>query len=142
MKKKILLSIIFIMCFIFGISNVKAAPTASDVAEIDGSYYKSISAAINATSDNTNTTIKLLKDRKENFTVSNKKDIVLDLNGFTLRNNGTNATVITNNGKLEIKNGTVTSDATSGMINNNSEAVLVLNGGRSEEHTSELQSRI
>ena len=125
MKKKILL---FFLIFIFGINNVKALD-ANDVAEIDGSYYKSLSAAINAAPENTNTTIKLLKDRNENITISNKKDIVLDLNGFTLGNNGSNSTVINNNGKLEIKNGTVTTNATSGMINNNSGATLVLNGG-------------
>ncbi|MBQ3474993.1 MAG: InlB B-repeat-containing protein [Bacilli bacterium] len=125
MKKKLLL---FLLIFIFGITNVKAIPSDA-VAEIDGSYYKSIALAIKAIDTDAKTTITLVKDRTENITIPNNRNIVLDLNGYTLRNSGANSTVITNNGILEIKNGTVTTDASSGMINNNSDAVLTINSG-------------
>lgn len=125
MKKKIVL---FITIFLFCITSVKAIPSDA-VAEIDGTYYKSIGAAINAAPTDTETTIVLVKDRTENITIGNTKNIVLDLNGCTLSNSGEKATVITNNGILEIKNGTVTTNASSGMINNNQGATLTINSG-------------
>ena len=90
MKKKLLL---FLLIFIFGITNVKAIPSDA-VAEIDGSYYKSINAAIKAIDTDAKTTITLVKDRTENITIPNNRNIVLDLNGYTLRNSGANSTVI------------------------------------------------
>lgn len=122
MKKKILL---FFIIFLFGITGVKAA----DVALVNGQYCSSISVALGKVTSSDQTTITLLVDRNENITIAEGKNIKLDLNGHTLGNNGANKTVITNNGTLEIINGTVTSGASSGMINNNSKGVLVLNGG-------------
>lgn len=123
MRKKILF---FILLFLFSITSVKAA----DVAEISGTTYSSLSSAISAV-NSPNTTITLLMDRSENITIPSGKSIILDLNGYTLRNNGTGdkATVVTNNGTLEIKNGTITTDAASGMINNNDGAVLKITSG-------------
>ena len=127
MKKKILF---FLLFFLFSLTSVKAIPDDA-VVEMNGSYYNKISTAINEAPNNTKTTITLVKDRIENITISNTKNIVLDLNGYTLSNNGTGdkATVVTNNGILELKNGTITSDAASGMINNNKDAVLTITSG-------------
>ena len=127
MIKKLFL---FISIFIFGITTVNAAPGANDVIEMNGTYYTKISTALN-TLDPENcptTTITLIKDVQENFTIKTGHDIILDLNGYTITNNG-EKTVITNNGTLEIKNGTITSDAGSGMINNNSKGVLTVTSG-------------
>lgn len=121
--------IIFVfLLFIFSIIIVYSAPS-DDVAEINGTYYKSLALALNSITDSTKTTIVLVKDRQENITIKNYHNIVLDLNEHTLYNSGDKSTVVTNNGKLEIKNGTITSDASSGIINNNANAILVINGG-------------
>ena len=125
MKKKIFL---FLLFFLFCFSSVKAIPDNA-VARINETYYTSISSAINAATDNTKTTIVLVKNRAENITIKNTKNIVLDLNGYTLSNSGEKATVISNNGILELTNGTVTSNAGSGMINNNKDATLTINSG-------------
>lgn len=123
MKRKILL----LLLFVFSITSVKAAPD-NNVAEINGTYYTSLSKAINAASSDNKTTITLLKDISENVIIKEGYDIVLDLNNHTLSNK-TDATVITNNGTLEVKNGTLTSDAGSGMINNNSKGKLTVSSG-------------
>ncbi len=124
-KKLVFLFIIFIFTFMFGITNVNAA---DPVVQVGDKTYTSMGAALNKVTDNTKTTITVLKDFEDNFTISSSKDIVLDLNGHTLSNKA-DKTVINNNGKLEIMNGTITSNASSGMINNNSEATLVMNSG-------------
>ena len=126
MKKKILiLFLIFTYILVFGITKVNAA---DPVVKIGTKTYNSLSSAINAVPNNTKTTITVLRDFSEHVTISNTKDIVLDLQGYTLSNK-TEKTVISNNGKLEIANGTITSDGTSGMINNNKDAVFVMNSG-------------
>lgn len=125
MKKKLFLLLIFIYTFMFGITNVSAA---DPVVKIGDKTYTSMNNAIKAAPNETKTTITVIKDFSEHFTIANNKDIVLDLNGYTL-SNSKDATIITNNGILEVKNGTITSDAGSGMINNNKDAVFVMNSG-------------
>lgn len=71
----------------------EAAPAAetgkesaeATVAEVNGTTYSSLQAAINAASRNA--TVKLLADTKENVTISTN-NVTLDLNGHTL-NGGT-----------------------------------------------------
>ena len=125
MKKKLFLLLIFIYIFMFGITNVSAA---DPVVKIGDKTYTSMNNAIKAAPNETKTTITVIKDFSDTFTIANNKDIVLDLNGYTL-SNSKDATIITNNGILEVKNGTITSDAGSGMINNNKDAVFVMNSG-------------
>ena len=70
-------------------------------------------------------TVTLLEDIRAHVTVDNGKDITLDLNGHTLRDNAAgNSPVIANNGKLTIINGTMTSALKAGVINNNSTGEL------------------
>ena len=125
MKKKI---VFFILIFMFFIVPVKAA----DIAEISGTTYTSLTAAINAAPNNTETTIKLLDNiTNESITLSNKKNIILDLNGHTFSIIDQETAAITNNGgKLVITNGEITTNAdTKGMINNNSGSTLTINDG-------------
>ena len=62
--------------------------------------------------------------------VGNEKEIKLDLNGHTLSNsNITRQPVISNNGKLTIINGTVTSSLEAGVINNNANGELHIKSG-------------
>ena len=74
MKKKILF---FILVFMFSIINVYAADPPA--AAIGTKTYKSIAAAISAAPKNTQTTIILIRDVQEQFTVANDKNIILDL---------------------------------------------------------------
>ena len=123
MKKKILFILLFIF-FIFPVNKVFAA----NVCKIGTDEYSKISTCITKADDGIQTTILLIQDVGENFTVPLGKNIVLDLNGYTLRNSG-NKTIIENKGILQITNGTVTSDAQSGMINVQKNAVLNISDG-------------
>lgn len=126
MKKKLLLSllILFISIFMIGIKRVYAI----DVAEVDGESYESISLALDSITDSGKKTVKLLANTQENITISNDKNIVLDLQNHTMTNSGNNA-VITNDGTLEVKNGTITSSAGTGAVNNNSKGSLTISSG-------------
>ena len=123
MKKKILFILLFIF-FIFPVNKVFAA----NVCKIGTDEYNKISTCISKAADDVQTTILLISNVGENFTVPFGKNIILDLNGYTLSNNG-NKTVIENKGILQITNGTVTSDAQSGMINIYKDAVLNISDG-------------
>ena len=120
MKKKILL---FILMFLFGTITVNAG-----VVKIGEIEYTKLSTAISKVDAGVKTTITFIGDVTENVTIPEGKNIVFDLNNYTLSNNG-DKTVVTNNGTLEVKNGTITSDAGSGMINNNSKGVLTVTSG-------------
>ena len=118
--KKIFL---FLFSFLFVFTSASAA-----VVKIGDTEYTKLSTAISKVTAGTKTTITFIDNVSENVTIPEGKDIIFDLNNYTLSNNG-NKTVIANNGTLEIKNGTVTSDATNGMINNNSKGKLTLTSG-------------
>ncbi len=101
------------------------------VARIGNNYYDTLQNAINAVpTNNTETTIILLKDYAENITINKNQNVVLNLNGKTLSNDG-NYNVINNNGTLNLTNGTINCDAdTNGAVNNNNGAVFTMNDGR------------
>ena len=97
------------------------------VARIGSKYYESLDLAI-ADVDlyDPKTTIELLSNTSGILSVAEHKDIVLDLRGNELSNIG-NAPVFENLGSLEIKNGTIRSDASAnGALNNQSTGVLVV----------------
>ena len=80
------------------------------VAAIDNYIYGSLEAAIAATPENVETTIVVLKDvviaGNAGITIPNGKNIILDLNGFTVKNavdEDKTSQVIANNGILTIK---------------------------------------
>lgn len=101
------------------------------VAEINGTTYPSIQAAINTVTANsgTTTTIRLLKDTKENISISAGKDIIIDFQGYELKNKTTDA-VIENKGNLEIQNSNIVMTVkNNGAINNTSGGYLKINGG-------------
>lgn len=93
-------------------SNEAAAPVAETggegteaaVAEVNGTKYSSLQAAINAAQDGE--TVKLLADAAEDVVIS--KGITLDLGGKTLTNtNSGKATVSVQSGTVTVKNGNV-----------------------------------
>lgn len=83
------------------VTSTGASPTISDiVAEINGKYYASLQAAINAAGEGK--TVKLLAETvTESVTVAAGQNITLDLNGKTLK--GSDNNTVTNCGTLTIK---------------------------------------
>lgn len=106
------------------------------VAEVNGKTYDSLQAAITEAADND--TVTLLADTTEDVVIS--KNITLDLNGFTLTNEGAKHTITVNKGvslTIEDSVGTGTVDNVThgrGALVNN--GTVILSGGtfeRSEE---------
>lgn len=91
-----------------------------EVAEINGTYYKTLKAAIDA-AGKTQTTIKLLDNIAEDVTIASGKNILLDLQGFTLSRTASKSINITNRGTLTVSNGTIKntySSSTAAVIEN------------------------
>ena len=84
----------------------------SGVATIEDTVYETLQEAIDAVPmDGTQTTITLLKDITECTTIQEGQNIVLELNGKTIKNSDSNVCTIVNNGELILKNGTVIQDS-------------------------------
>ena len=99
------------------------------IAEINGVYYNTLQAAVNAVpTNNTETIIKLLWNTSESVTVAANKNIVFDFQNYTVSNNGSSQ-VIVNSGTIKITNGTIRSSADYGAIDNNSGGKIVMTGG-------------
>ena len=77
---------------------------------------------------NVQTTITLLQNSVGSFKVAKNKNVILDLNGYTL-SVAENKTVIENSGTLLITNGTLSSTQATGAINNLENAVLRITDG-------------
>ena len=101
------------------------------VARIGNTEYNSLQAAVTAAPANTQTTIVLERNTREAITVGSAKNIVLDLQNYTLSNSGNNA-VFENNGTITITNGKITSSADTSAINNNATGTLIITGGTIE----------
>jgi len=97
------------------------------IAEVNGTKYTSLQDAITAVPNNTQTTVTVLVSTSEHVNIPNTKNIVLDLQGFTLSNNQDKA-VIENAGTLSISNGTITSNAPKNAVINNT-GTLNVSGG-------------
>ena len=119
-----------------------AAQTESSVAEVNGMYFTSVNNAIAAA--NRGATVNLLKSVTENVVVPKLSDVIINLNGFNITNNGSEDTITVKNGaKLEVVgNGTVdnTVHAKAAVWN---EGTTTLSGGtytRSNENGSDSGS--
>lgn len=107
------------------------------VARIGAIYYAKLQDAIDdVPTDNTQTTITLITDDLEAVYIAANKNIILDLNGHKLYNNGTknaksmndNTTrpsVIENLGTLKIMNGTMTANSKQPAINTGTGDVII-----------------
>lgn len=97
-------------------------PKPADVAEVNDTSYPTLADAIRAAG--AGDTVNLLRNAQENVVLNAGKDIVLDLNGYTLTNDGLHSTIIAQIGsKLRVTgNGTVDNTA-------NQRAPLFNNGG-------------
>lgn len=102
----------------------------SYVAKIGNTRYETLQEAVDAVpSDNTETTIFLLKSTSELLTILSNKNIVLNLQGNTLSNNGVGA-VITTHGRLVVSNGTITSDTSFSAVDVETSGTFIITGGR------------
>lgn len=103
------------------LSEYLSNPTAISedaVAQIGEETYASVSAAIEAVEDGTQTTITMLADSTENITIASGQNIVLDLAGYTLTGADESGSVITVNGTFTL---------------NDSAGAGVVTGGNAEE---------
>ena len=103
------------------------------VAIIDGEpeVYSTLQAAVNAVPVNSLKTVRLLTNVTEYISVAVNKNIILDLQRYTLSEpNVSSNPIIENKGTLRINNGTLsTSTTTSAVINNESSGKLYISGG-------------
>ena len=100
------------------------------VAEVNGTYYGTLQAAVNAVpTTGVATTVTLLCDASEAIIIDAGKNIIFDLRNNTLSNNGANR-VIRNSGQLTIMNGIITSSVGYAAVDNEAIGRLVINGGR------------
>ena len=97
-------------------------------AMIGQTEYSTLQAAVTAAPNNTQTTIVLMKNATEAVVVPATKNIILDLNSYTLSNYGNNK-VIENNGTLQLGNGTIYSNVNYSAIDNNRGGHLIVNSG-------------
>ena len=101
------------------------------VAEIDGVIYNTLQLAVDdVPTNNTETTIKLLCNISESVTVEKNKNIILNLQRYTI-NDDAGAIIITNRGTLKIYNGIMqTTSITHAVINNEKNGKLIISGGK------------
>ena len=103
----------------------------SDAAAVkaNGNYYLTLAEAIeNIPESDEYVTINVYDDITSKVTIPSGKKIILDLQDNIISNDGV-APVFENYGDLKIINGTLTSDTTQGLINNNVGGTLTITGG-------------
>ena len=102
-------------------------PKGEAVAKIGDKPYYTLADAVRAAKPND--TIKLLRDATDNLVLTDGKNIVFDLNGYTLTNDGKHSTIVTQKGStLEVVDN---SETNSGKVDNitHSFGPLFNNGG-------------
>ena len=105
-----------------------------DVAKIGRDTYGTLQEAVDAAEDGEKTIIKLIADTKEDITIGEKQNIVLDLGDHTITNDVNHT--ITNKGELKIKGDGTVDNITHQKAAIFNEGTIVLDGGnytRSEE---------
>lgn len=100
-----------------------------DDCDEETDFTSKVADAIAKAPNNTKKTVTLLKNWSESSSIEidSEKNIELDLQNYTLSHSSLN--IIKNYGTLTIKNGTISSSAAQGAINNESNAVLYVTGG-------------
>ena len=93
-----------------GTYTVESLNAKNAVAEVNGSYYKTLPAAISRAQDGE--TVKLLKDTSYNAQISVLKNIKLDLGGNTFSSGAAYSIVVAPGKALTIQNGTIKSNGT------------------------------
>ncbi len=116
---------------ILGLNSTTTTPTPIPVARIGSTTYPSVQSAVDSIHDSTKTTIELLCDTNEQVNISGNKDIVLNLNDFTITSTGT---TISNNDSstIEIVGGNLVagvknSEEDEAAVSNNQGGTIILN---------------
>ena len=124
------------MQFVSDLTNVDGAVIdlyaqwVNGIAEMNGTYYSTLKAAIEAVpKDGTETTVRLLENTSDTITTNASQNIVLDLQTYTVSNKDSNKNVIKNYGTLKLISGTITSNASSGALDVENGATLLMTGG-------------
>ena len=82
-------------------------------AKLENVTYDTLQEAIDKVpADNTQKTITLIRSIYENTTIPENKNIVIDLDNYTIKCDETSKPVIETNGKVTISNGKVTGEGT------------------------------
>ena len=101
-----------------------------NVARIGNQYYTSLASAVAAVPMNgTLTTIVLIKNTSEHIDVAAGKNIALDFNNFVISNFENFPVITIQGGTVRMSNGLITSDATQGAINVESNGMFIMTGG-------------
>ena len=99
------------------------------IAQIGNTKYRTLASAVSAASNNTATSIVLIRDTAENITIAANKNITLDFQSYKLSSPNDNA-VIVNNGKCQFISGTIeTNSRSTSAINNNASGTFTMSGG-------------
>lgn len=107
-----LMCIVMVVCFMPTVAFADSTTTCSSECDHAASitvnaattHYDTLQEAVNAATDGSETTIKLLKNVEENIQINSGKIIVLDLDGHVLTDNGDNT--IKSKGTLYLKSST------------------------------------
>ncbi len=104
------------------------------VARIGTRYYETLQKAIDAAPiDGTQTTVQLIKNTSEYIEVKEGRNIVLDLQNYTVTNtviSGTGKPIFEIiNGTVRMSNGTLYSTAAQGVVNVNYGSTFIMTGG-------------
>ena len=105
------------------------AQWSDNVAVMDGVYYKTLQAAVNAVPNNTQKTITLISNTSESVNIPRYKNIIFDFQNYTITNSGDNR-IFDNNGTIEIHNGTIRSSTAHACIDNEQNGILRVFGGQ------------
>ncbi len=149
--KKRLLSALLVLCMMLtmapvafatgGVANCPGGNDCEHVAAIDATHYETLQDAVDAVSNDTQTTITLLHSASGNgVKIQSGKKIIFDLGGFTYTIDGdtvgssgteTNGFQLLRDSNITFKNGTITSTKAKILIQNYSNLTLdgvTLNG--------------
>lgn len=138
MKKlfAILMSVLMIACFMPTMAfadgegtPVTEAETKNYVAQVGGTQYETLQAAIAAAKEGETTTVKLLANTTEDITIPAGKKVTLNLNGKTLTNSSKDTITVENGAELTIEGTGTVDNVTHGKAAIFNNGTVVLNGG-------------
>ena len=105
------------------------AKWAQGIAEVDGNFYQTLQAAVDAVPNNVQKTVKLLADTEEQITINKLQNIIFDLQDYTVSKTSGKDGVFENHGTIRITNGTLTSSVDGAVLNNYPGATAYISGG-------------
>lgn len=105
--------------------------STAEIAEVNGTRYTSLQAAVSSVlANDVATTVTLLQDTSEEITVNAHQNIVFNFQNYTVSNKDSNSNVIINYGCISMSNGTITTNAVPGAVNNYQGGTFIMSGGR------------